>query len=74
MGPGGIPLNPGQIKLNQTMNVAGVGDAVAQQIPTKRGKTSSRDVTPPEHRVTQSPQPMSVLAGGTPSLMVADAQ
>lgn len=43
-GPGGNG------KLNQTMNV---GQAEMMQQPTtKRGKTSSRDVTPPDHRNT----------------------
>lgn len=65
MGPNG--------KLNQTMAVA-QGEAIQQQQTTKRGKTSSRDVTPPDHRNAQSPSPVLVgginpSALGSPSLM-----
>jgi len=64
MGPNG--------KLNQTMAVA-QGEAI-QQPTTKRGKTSSRDATPPDHRNAQSPSPvlvggMNPSALGSPSLM-----
>ena len=42
-----------------------------QQPTTKRGKTSSRDATPPDHRTNQSPQPgnSSVLGGGNQSAL-----
>ena len=60
-------------KLNQTMNVA-INNQDGQHqvvvVPTKRGKTSSRDVTPPEHRGnTQSPQPGGMNGTVSPGLM-----